>query len=89
MKRLGLRFPSLAAALATPVFLLLLPGFAAAQGSLAANRMAIQGYKIDAEIDTTAHHLTAKTVVTFTAPETADEVTFGFHPALKADQGNR
>jgi aminopeptidase N len=82
MKRLGLRFPSLVAAAAAS-FLLALPGAALAQGSLAANRMAIQGYKIDAEIDTTAHHLTAKTVVTFTAPETADEVTFGFHPALK------
>jgi tetratricopeptide (TPR) repeat protein len=83
MKRLGLRFPSLVAATAAS-FLLALSATALAQGSLAAaNRMAIQGYKIDAEIDTTAHHLTAKTVVTFTAPETADEVTFGFHPALK------
>jgi aminopeptidase N len=45
--------------------------------------MAITGYVIDAEIDTTAHHLAATAVVTFTAPETADEVTFGFHPALK------
>jgi tetratricopeptide (TPR) repeat protein len=81
MKRLGLRFPSLVAAAS---FLLALSATALAQGSLAAaNRMAVQGYKIDAEIDTTAHHLTAKTVVTFTAPETADEVTFGFHPALK------
>src|ERR1700733_256808 len=83
MKRFGLRFPSLVAATAAS-FLLALSATALAQGSLAAaNRMAIQGYKIDAEIDTTAHHLTAKTVVTFTAPETADEVTFGFHPALK------
>jgi hypothetical protein len=28
------------------------------------------GYKIDAEIDTATHHLTAKAVVSFTAPET-------------------
>jgi aminopeptidase N len=83
MKWLGLRFPSLLAAVAVSILLTMAPGAALAQGSLAANRMAIQGYKIDAEIDTTAHHLTAKTVVTFTAPETADEVTFGFHPALK------
>lgn len=83
MRWLGLRFPSLVAALAAPAFLLLLPGFAAAQGSLTANRMAIQGYKIDAELDTTTHHLAATAVVTFTAPETADQVTFGFHPALK------
>jgi hypothetical protein len=84
MRWLDLRFPSLVAALAAPVFLLLLPGFAVAQGSLAAaNRMAIQGYKIDAELDTATHHLAATAVVTFTAPETADQVTFGFHPALK------
>ena len=43
----------------------------------------ITGYKIDAEIDTATHHLTAKTTVTFTAPENADLVSFGFHPALK------
>ena len=43
----------------------------------------ITGYVIDAEIDTTAHHLAAKTQVTFTAPASADEVSFGFHPALK------
>lgn len=43
----------------------------------------ISAYVIDAEIDTAAHHLTAKTVVTFTAPANAQEVSFGFHPALK------
>jgi tetratricopeptide (TPR) repeat protein len=43
----------------------------------------ITGYVIDAEIDTAAHHLTAKTTVTFTAPETAEVASFGFHPALK------
>jgi tetratricopeptide (TPR) repeat protein len=43
----------------------------------------ISGYVIDAEIDTTAHHLAAKTVVTFTAPENTEVVTFGFHPALR------
>jgi aminopeptidase N len=43
----------------------------------------ITGYKIDAEIDTATHHLAAKTTVTFTAPENADLVSFGFHPALK------
>jgi tetratricopeptide (TPR) repeat protein len=46
------------------------------------------GYVIDAELDTAAHHLTAKVVVSFTAPETAEPnstqaVSFGFHPALK------
>jgi aminopeptidase N len=43
----------------------------------------ITGYKIDAEIDTATHHLGAKATVTFTAPENADMVSFGFHPALK------
>ena len=43
----------------------------------------IVGYVINAEIDTTTHHLTAKTQVTFTAPENAEAVNFGFHPALK------
>lgn len=43
----------------------------------------ITGYVIDAEIDTATHHLAAKTQVTFTAPESADQVTFGFHPALR------
>jgi len=46
------------------------------------------GYVIDAELDTAAHHLTAKVVVSFTVPETAEPnsaqaVSFGFHPALK------
>jgi hypothetical protein len=43
----------------------------------------ITGYVIDAELDTTAHHLTATAVVSFTAPANLDVVTFGFHPALK------
>jgi hypothetical protein len=43
----------------------------------------ITGYVIDAELDTTAHRLTATTVVSFTAPANLDVVNFGFHPALK------
>ena len=43
----------------------------------------ITGYVIDAEIDTATHHLAAKATVTFTAPENSEEVSFGFHPALK------
>jgi Peptidase family M1 domain/Tetratricopeptide repeat len=43
----------------------------------------IVGYVINAEIDTATHRLTAKTQVTFTAPENAEAVSFGFHPALK------
>ena len=45
--------------------------------------LAISGYIIDAEIDTATHHLAAKAVVSFTAPENAELVSFGFHPALK------
>jgi hypothetical protein len=61
--------------------------------SLAAQRperptLTISGYVIDAEIDTTAHHLTAKVVVSFIAPENtepqqSEPVSFGLHPALK------
>ncbi len=43
----------------------------------------ITGYVIDAEIDTTTHHLAAKVTVAFTAPENAEMVSFGFHPALR------
>jgi len=45
--------------------------------------LVISGYVIDAEIDTATHHLAAKAVVSFTAPENAEQVSFGFHPALK------
>jgi aminopeptidase N len=48
--------------------------------------LAVQGYVIDAEIDTLSHHLTAKAVVTFTAPENSEVVSFGFHPALRIDK---
>jgi tetratricopeptide (TPR) repeat protein len=49
---------------------------------------AVTGYVIDAEIDTETHHLSAKAVVSFTAPENAgpqqdESVSFGLHPALK------
>jgi predicted negative regulator of RcsB-dependent stress response len=66
---------------------LLLAGLALAL-PLAAQRpqrpeLNVTGYVIDAELDTTTHHLAAKAVVTFTAPATMDVVNFGFHPALK------
>ena len=81
--RMNWRFGQFLSLLAAFGLWLAMPGSAAAQSSLAANRLAIQGYVIDAEIDASAHHLTATAQVTFTAPETADQVTFGFHPALK------
>jgi hypothetical protein len=43
----------------------------------------ISGYIIGAELDPATHHLAAKAIVSFTAPENADAVSFGFHPALK------
>jgi tetratricopeptide (TPR) repeat protein len=43
----------------------------------------ITGYVINAELDTTAHQLTATAVVSFTAPPNLDVVNFLFHPALK------
>ncbi|MGA3082278.1 MAG: M1 family aminopeptidase [Terracidiphilus sp.] len=45
--------------------------------------LAVSGYVINAEIDTATHHLAATAVVSFTAPENAEVVSFGFHPALK------
>jgi hypothetical protein len=57
----------------------------AAPTALAADRpgLAVQGYKIDAELDPASHHISATTEVTFTAPANAEEISFGFHPALK------
>jgi aminopeptidase N len=43
----------------------------------------ITGYVIDAELETETHHIAAKAVITFTAPENTEMVSFGFHPALK------
>src|SRR3954447_10680238 len=37
----------------------------------------------DADLDTQPHHIAAKAVVTFNAPENVEMVSFGFHPALK------
>jgi tetratricopeptide (TPR) repeat protein len=65
---------------------LMIPPLAAQSPKPAA--LAISGYVIDAELDPAAHHLTAKAVVSFNAPETiepnsAQAVSFDFHPALK------
>ena len=46
----------------------------------------ISAYTIDAEIDTATHRLTAKATLTLTAPENAEMVSFGFHPALKVNK---
>jgi aminopeptidase N len=45
--------------------------------------LAIAGYQIDAELDPATHHLTATATVNFTAPESLEVVSFGFHPALR------
>lgn len=62
---------------------MLLAALPASAQRIERQQLNITGYVIDAEIDTQAHHLQAKTTVTFTAPENADVVSFGFHPALK------
>jgi len=48
--------------------------------------LAISGYTIDAELEPATHHLAAKAVVSFTAPENLELVSFGFHPALKVNK---
>jgi tetratricopeptide (TPR) repeat protein len=68
------------ALLPAAVLLLAVPGLAQRTERAA---LKISGYSIDAELDTTTHHLTATAVVTFTAPANLDVVSFGFHPALK------
>jgi tetratricopeptide (TPR) repeat protein len=45
--------------------------------------LTVSGYVINAELDPATHHLAAKAMVTFTAPENSEPVSFGFHPALK------
>jgi aminopeptidase N len=80
IERQSRRFPSVSwAALLFAATLTLTPAAFAADRPV----LAVQGYRIDAEIDPVAHHLAATAVVTFTAPANADVVNFGFHPALK------
>jgi tetratricopeptide (TPR) repeat protein len=50
------------------------------------SQLEITAYNIDAEIDTQTHHLQARATVAFTAPENAEIVSFGFHPALKVSK---
>ncbi len=45
--------------------------------------LTVAGYTIDAELDPATHHIAAKVTVNFTAPENAELVSFGFHPALR------
>lgn len=60
-----------------------IPGCCVATRAQGSRGLHVQGYSIDLAIDPAAQTITAKTVVTFTAPEGADAVTFGLHPALK------
>ena len=46
----------------------------------------ITGYVIDAELEPATHHLAATAAVSFAAPEGAETVSFGFHPALKVSK---
>jgi tetratricopeptide (TPR) repeat protein len=70
----------------------LIPGLLAAGLLMAATAQAqrterpglkIFAYTIDAELVPETHHIAATAVVTFAAPENAEMVSFGFHPALK------
>jgi len=65
------------------VFASLLVAFPSHAQRAERSQLDITAYNIDAEIDTQTHHLQAKTAVTFTAPDNAEVVSFGFHPALK------
>ncbi|HEU5349971.1 MAG TPA: M1 family aminopeptidase [Terracidiphilus sp.] len=78
------RRPARCAAAFCAVLALTLVAVAPAAAQFArSQQLKITGYDITAELDTTAHHISAVANVTFTAPPDADEVTFGFHPALK------
>jgi hypothetical protein len=69
-----------------PLFLAMLGLLAVATPAVAQRERSalnITGYVIDAELDPTAHHLSATATVSFTAPPNLDVVSFGFHPALK------
>jgi tetratricopeptide (TPR) repeat protein len=48
--------------------------------------LTVSGYTIDAELDPATHHIAAKVAVSFTAPENAELVSFGFHPALRVSK---
>ena len=76
----GLRIAAGAAGVLTAGLLMAVPLAAQRAERPALN---ITGYVIDAELDTTTHHLAAKAVVSFTAPANLEVVNFGFHPALK------
>ena len=51
--------------------------------------LAIAGYVIDAELDPATHHLAAKAVVTFTAPETAEAGQLRLPSGAQGDQNHR
>ena len=77
-----LDFASLALVAAAALILeLAAPQYLAAQRERPA--VHATGYVITAELDPATHHLSATTVVSFTAPPNQDVVTFGFHPALR------
>jgi len=81
-QRTGLVRPSLRVVLGllAASCVLAVPGLAQRPERPALN---ITGYVIDAELEPATHHITAKAVVTFTAPANLQVVSFGFHPALK------
>ncbi|MDE3063137.1 MAG: tetratricopeptide repeat protein [Acidobacteriota bacterium] len=80
-------FPSHRLPLLAGIFALVLSAVAPVAAQRAERTtLNITAYSIDAEIDTATHHITARTAVTFTASDSAPDVSFGFHPALKVIQ---
>src|SRR5579863_7323212 len=88
LRKRMMMIPKRLLSLLTALVFVALAAFLAAPASAQRERagLNITGYKIDAEIDTATHRLAATAVVSFTAPDNAEEVSFGFHPALKVSK---
>ena len=82
----GQRFPLILAAMLAVGFMIAIPLAVPSAAQRERPELNITGYVINAELETSTHHLQATAVVTFTAPPNLDVVTFGFHPALKLNK---
>ncbi len=71
------------AGLAVALVLVWLPSLCRAQNR---QRIDVQDYKIDVELDPQTHHLAGTAKVTFTALEDLDAVTFELHNDLRAEK---
>ena len=82
----GQRFPLILTAMLAVGFMIAIPLAVPSAAQRERPELNITGYVINAELETSTHHLQATAVVTFTAPPNLDVVTFGFHPALKLNK---